>query len=95
MDDCKQRDFTINSLFKRVIDGKILDLTGVGISDIKENILRTIPDIDANIIFYNNPKTLIRLCRFYALYDMTVPDYVIETASDNAYRITTLDKETL
>lgn len=94
-DDCKQRDFTINSLFKRVIDGKILDLTGVGIYDIKNNILRTISDTNADITFYNNPKTIIRLCRFFARYDMRVPQYVIDKASNNAYRINTLEKDTI
>lgn len=95
MDDCLQRDFTINTLYKDVNTGKIIDLTGFGIKDINNKILRTIPKRNPNKLFYNQPKALLRLCRFYAKYDMTVPTYVTNSASNNAYRIKTLSVESI
>lgn len=95
MDDCLQRDFTINTLYKDVMTGKIIDLTGFGIKDIKKRILRTIPKRNPNKLFYNQPKSLLRLCRFYVKYDMTIPNYVINSASNNAYRIKTLSIESI
>ena len=40
-DDCMRRDFTINTIYRNVNTGEILDLTGKGIEDIKNKILRS------------------------------------------------------
>lgn len=94
-EDCMQRDFTINTLYKNVSNDKIIDFTGLAIRDIENKILRTIPGVNANRLFYNQPKTLLRLCRFFVKYDMTIPNYVIDVASNNAYRIKTLEKDAI
>ena len=66
--DAMQRDFTINSLFLNISNNKIIDFTKLGITDIKNNLLRLIPNRDNEEIIYNNPKILLRYCRFFAKY---------------------------
>lgn len=62
LDDIMRRDFTINSLLMRVSDGKIFDLCGVGLYDIKEKLIRATSSPD--IIFKEDPLRHIRAIRF-------------------------------
>ena len=93
--DVMQRDFTINSLYKNISNGIIYDLTHLGVHDIEQNILRTIPNIDVDSLLYNNPKIMLRFCRFYAKYQMKYIYSDIMHMRSNAERILTLEKDSI
>lgn len=92
-DDAMQRDFTINSLFIKLSDNSILDLTNYGLKDIENNLLRLIPNSNKQQNIYNNPKILLRYCRFYAKYKMNVIKQDIQLMSKYNSRIETLTNE--
>lgn len=58
-DDVKRRDFTINSLYKSVSTGEIVDLTG-GLEDLKNKTLRVLH----NESFIDDPTRIIRALKF-------------------------------
>lgn len=92
-DDACQRDFTMNSLYLQLNNNKILDPTGLGITDIKKNLIRLIPQGNCQMKLFNNPKVLLRYCRFYAKYHMNVVKKDIYLMNKYAYRITTLQDQ--
>ncbi|MDR3274553.1 MAG: CCA tRNA nucleotidyltransferase [Endomicrobium sp.] len=61
--DALRRDFTINALFLRLTDMKILDLTFHGIDDIKNKIIRVADTQNAEIIFKQDPLRIFRAVR--------------------------------
>ncbi|MBC8385769.1 MAG: HD domain-containing protein [Candidatus Cloacimonetes bacterium] len=61
-DDIFRRDFTINSLVMNIISGEIKDLSGKGISDIKNRIIRSTSDPE--VIFGEDPLRMLRAIRF-------------------------------
>lgn len=93
--DAMQRDFTINSLFKNIVNDEILDLTKCGIKDIKDNLLRTIPGVDKNRLFYNNPKVMIRFCRFFAKYKMNYLQQDVQSMRNFAQRVLTIHPQSI
>jgi tRNA nucleotidyltransferase/poly(A) polymerase len=62
------RDFTINTLLFDIETGEILDLTKLGIQDIKNKILRT--PLPAKKSLEINPKIIIRGIRFKLQFDL-------------------------
>ncbi len=58
-DDVKRRDFTINSLYKSVATGEIVDLTG-GLEDLKNKTIRVLHDES----FIDDPTRIIRALKF-------------------------------
>jgi tRNA nucleotidyltransferase/poly(A) polymerase len=61
--DAFRRDFTINSLFLRLSDMKILDLTSDGLADIKNKIIRVTDQSNSRIIFDQDPLRILRAVR--------------------------------
>ena len=61
-EDVYRRDFTINSLMINLTNGEILDLTGKGLMDLKNGIIRTTSDPDR--IFKEDPLRILRAVRF-------------------------------
>lgn len=92
-EDAMQRDFTMNSLYLKLNGNEIIDPTGYGIDDIKNNLLRLIPNANFEEKLYNNPKVLLRYCRFYAKYKMNVLSSDIKVMQKFADRITTLENQ--
>jgi tRNA nucleotidyltransferase/poly(A) polymerase len=80
--DIYSRDFTINTLLFDPDSGKILDITGNGISDIENRILRT--PLSPSKILSRSPKNILRGIRFtveFGLkvdeeYERTVPQFI-------------------
>lgn len=58
-EDVKRRDFTVNSLYKSVKTGEIIDFTG-GLKDIKIKKLRVLHDYS----FIDDPTRIIRMLKF-------------------------------
>lgn len=92
-DDALQRDFTINSLYIKLSDNSLIDPTKLGIKDIENNLLRLIPNANFPEKLYNNPKVLLRYCRFFAKYKMNTVKSDIDIMKKFAYRINSLDDQ--
>ena len=59
-EDVKRRDFTVNSLYKRTTDGEIVDLTRMGINDIKSGCIRVLHKES----FIEDPTRILRALKF-------------------------------
>lgn len=91
MDDAMRRDLTINSLMRNISTGKLIDLTGKGLNDIKQGIIRT--PADPKIIFKDDPLRMLRAIRFSVKYGFKVMPEVMENISKYAEWIETISKE--
>ncbi|AKL97381.1 CCA tRNA nucleotidyltransferase [Endomicrobium proavitum] len=61
--DALRRDFTINALFLRLNDMEVLDLTGKGLEDLKNKIIRVTDPESAELIFAQDPLRTLRAVR--------------------------------
>jgi tRNA nucleotidyltransferase/poly(A) polymerase len=61
--DALRRDFTINALFLRLSDMKILDFTSQGVIDIKNKIIRVTDPSNVELIFKQDPLRILRAVR--------------------------------
>ena len=93
--DALRRDLTINTLYKNVSTGKILDLTGHGISDIKKGILRTPtrPDDTFGHPKFGDPLRMLRVLRFASKYGYEVDKSVLDAIKRNASRLKNISNE--
>lgn len=86
-----RRDLTINSLMKNISNGEILDLSGHGISDIKNGIIRTTSDPD--LIYGEDPLRMMRTVRFFVKYGFKIVPEAINGIKKNAHLINTISSE--
>ena len=89
--DVDRRDLTVNSLLKDLTTGEILDLTGKGMSDIKNGLVRT--PIHPDEIFKDDPLRMLRAIRFAVKYNWKLPFFMIKAMKDNAYRLKIISNE--
>lgn len=89
-DDALRRDLTINSLLKNISTGEILDISGKGIEDIKNGIIRT--TADPELIFDEDPLRMLRAIRFACKYNFVFITDVIKNIKKNAHKINRKDK---
>ena len=80
--DVFRRDLTINSLLMDLLSGEIIDLTGKGLKDIEQGVIRTPSEPDR--IFQEDPLRLLRAVRFAGRYGYNVPDYMRTSIKKNA-----------
>jgi mRNA-degrading endonuclease RelE of RelBE toxin-antitoxin system len=78
-EDVKRRDFTVNTLFKDLSSGEIIDPTGTGQRDLERGVLRAVPAVDSLRAFREQPRQMLRLIRFMVQYDWQ-PDPPIQAA---------------
>jgi putative nucleotidyltransferase with HDIG domain len=90
-DDAERRDTTFNSLFKNISTGEILDLTGRGLSDLKNGVIRT--PIHPDKTFKDDALRMLRIIRFYARYNYRVPLYIIRSIKKNAAELSNISAE--
>lgn len=90
-EDVERRDFTINTLLEDVTTKKIVDLTGQGIDDLKNGIIRT--PLDPNITFDEDPLRMLRAIRFAAKYNFEFAEDIIPALSNNADKLKNISKE--
>lgn len=62
LDDAKRRDFTCNALMVNLQDGRLIDLLGVGMADLRDGILRT--PLEPQQTFFDDPLRMLRAVRF-------------------------------
>lgn len=91
IDDVMRRDLTINSLIKNISNNQVLDLSGHGIDDIKNGIIRTTSNPD--IIFGEDPLRMMRCIRFFVKYGFTLDKTIIPAIKKNAHLINSISSE--
>lgn len=90
-DDVERRDLTINSLIKNLTTGEIKDLTGMGLKDIQDGVLRT--PLDPDITFTDDPLRMLRLVRFAVKYNWKIPMYIIRSLKRNSSKLSKISSE--
>jgi putative nucleotidyltransferase with HDIG domain len=90
-DDANRRDFTVNSLFQNLTTNEIKDLTGRGIEDLNNKILKTTGDADW--IFSEDPLRILRAIRFALKYNFTLPLSVIRAIKVASKDLVNISKE--
>ncbi|MFA5395549.1 MAG: CCA tRNA nucleotidyltransferase [Methanogenium sp.] len=89
--DVERRDFTVNSLLKDLSTGEILDLTGMGKSDIKAGVIRT--PLNPDIIFGEDPLRMLRAVRFAVKYNWNLPMFMLRALKKNAAKLKNISVE--
>ena len=90
-EDCLRRDLTINSLYRNASTDELLDLTGKGLDDIKNHVIRTTADPD--IIFDDDPLRILRCVRFATRYGWEIEDNTFEGMKKNVSRLDIITPE--
>jgi len=88
LDDAMRRDFTLNTLFLGIQRDDwmdVIDLTGRGVDDLKDGILKT--PLDPDITFVEDPSRLFRLARFKACKDFDIDPETLASAKKNAHEV--------
>jgi poly(A) polymerase len=89
--DAYRRDLTVNSLFKDIVTGEILDFTGRGIEDITRGVVRT--PLDPNETFKEDPLRMLRVVRFAVKYNWKIPRSLVGALKNNAGTLQEISKE--
>ena len=92
-DDCMRRDLTINALYCNVSTGEIVDITGKGVEDIKNHVIRTpnAPDV----IYDDDPLRILRCIRFASRYGWEIETDTYDGLERNMHRLSIITKELL
>ncbi len=90
-DDCFRRDFTVNTLYHDISADKMIDLTGRGIADIREGVLRTPSDPDET--FDDDPVRILRCIRFAARFGWKIDPAVRDALYRNIDRLSIVSRE--
>ncbi len=89
-EDVMRRDFTVNALCQ-TLDGRVIDITGHGIADLRSGTLRT--PLDPDITFAEDPLRMYRAARFVAQLGFTLAPGTVEAMRAHAERTTILSVE--
>lgn len=90
-DDCFRRDFTVNTLYHDISRDETIDLTGRGIADIREGVLRT-PD-DPEVTFDDDPVRILRCIRFAARFGWRIEEHTLRALYNNVSRLSIVSRE--
>lgn len=90
-DDCMRRDLTINALYCNVSTDEIIDITGNGVNDIRDHIIRTPADPD--LTYDDDPLRILRCIRFASRYGWDIEAETMEGMKRNAFRLEIITKE--
>ena len=90
-EDIYRRDFTINSLIMDVMNDDIQDITGKGIADINNKIVRATSNPD--IIFAEDPLRMLRAVRFAVQLDFSIENETMSGIIRNAQMLKHISRE--
>ncbi|CAM9156614.1 unnamed protein product [Choristocarpus tenellus] len=79
-EDALRRDFTVNALFYNVNTGKVEDLTGRGIDDLRTGVIQT--PLSPKVTFLDDPLRVLRGVRFSARFDFSLHEDLVAAAKD-------------
>lgn len=84
-DDSFRRDLTINSLDINISTGELLDVTGHGVEDIRNHVLRT--PLDPDETFDDDPLRILRAIRFSSRFGWQIDDRTFQGMVRKAPRL--------
>lgn len=90
-EDCFRRDFTVNTLYRNIKTGEILDMTGRGVHDIKEGVIRT--PLDPYETFDDDPVRILRCLRFAARFGWKIDDATMDALRHSVERLAVVSRE--
>ena len=90
-EDCFRRDFTVNTLYRNIKTGEILDMTGRGVHDIKAGVIRT--PLDPYETFDDDPVRILRCLRFAARFGWKIDDATMEALGRSIGRLAIVSRE--
>lgn len=90
-EDCFRRDFTVNTLYRSIKTGEILDMTGRGVHDIREGVIRT--PLDPYETFDDDPVRILRCLRFAARFGWKIDEATIEALKSSVDRLAIVSRE--
>lgn len=90
-EDCYRRDFTVNSLYYDLTNRRMVDITGLGIPDMKAGRLRTPMDPDET--FNDDPVRILRGLRFANRFNWKLDPDVYEAMLRHINRLTIVSRE--
>lgn len=91
--DALRRDFTINALFLRLNDMELIDLSGNGLKDIKDKIIRVTDESASDIIFQQDPLRILRAIRQSVQLEFKIEQKTYESMQKNIERIKIVSPE--
>lgn len=89
-EDALRRDATLNALFYNLNLGKIEDLTGQGLADLENGILRT--PLQPLQTFLDDPLRVLRLVRFASRFNFVIDAETLDAMMDERIRSTLVHK---
>jgi poly(A) polymerase len=89
-EDIRRRDFTVNALCQ-TLDGRVIDITGRGLADLHDGVLRT--PLDPAETFAEDPLRMYRAARFVAQLGFTLAPGTVEAMRAQAGRTSILSVE--
>ncbi|MEO8898862.1 MAG: HD domain-containing protein [Candidatus Dormibacter sp.] len=89
-EDVWRRDFTVNALCQ-TFDGRVIDVTGRGLDDLRKGVLRT--PLDPELTFSEDPLRMFRAARFVAQLGFSTAPGLITAMSRMAARSQILSAE--
>ncbi len=90
-EDCMRRDLTINALYNNVSTGEIVDITGKGVEDIKNHVIRTPNEPD--VIYDDDPLRILRCIRFASRFGWEIEQKTYDGMVRNVDRLSIITKE--
>lgn len=91
LDDASRRDFGINALYMRILDGQILDPTGKGLCDLEAKVIRCVDE--PGRVFREDPLRLLRAVRFSTRFGFAIEPQTWTAIKIDADRITDISWE--
>lgn len=85
-EDCMRRDLTINSLYFDICRERFVDITGKGLHDIENHIIRTPSDPDGT--YDDDPVRIYRTIRFATRYGWEIEEETYKGILRNMQRLT-------
>lgn len=90
-EDCYRRDFTVNSLYYDITRRRMADITGRGLTDMENGVLRTPMDPDET--FHDDPVRILRGLRFANRFGWTIEPEVFDAMMRQIDRIEIVSRE--
>lgn len=89
-EDILRRDFTVNTLCQ-TLGGRLIDITGRGVDDLRAGVLRT--PLDAADTFSEDPLRMFRAARFAAQLGFSLAPGLIGAMRAQAHRVSVVSVE--